>query len=108
MSLFPWLSGAVDSEPYAVEQVHETGGDGAPKFRRVRLDTPQPAVNEGQGPAQIAPPLIPATAEQQKRSSSAAEQYGGAQPFNPAAADKSTIAVVALFLGGAWLYLRQK
>ena len=107
MSLFPWLNGAVDSEPYAVEQVHDGGGE--PKYRRVRLDTsPLPAVNEGQGPAQIAPPLVPATAEQQKRSSSAADQYGGAQPYNPAAADKSTIAVVALFIGGAWLYLRQK
>lgn len=107
-----WLQNAMRSEPYAVERVQGTD-DKEAKFRATRFDdSPQPAVSSG--PPQSAPPLIPSTVEQQARmGAGAAEQYGGARPWNnlgenETRADPATLAMIALALGGAWMMLRQK
>lgn len=98
MSTFPWLR--LDSaEPYTYVPGDKPG---------TMMKEPAPAASGEVSPAQIAPPLIPATREQQRSTSSAAVQYGGAEPYNTQTADKSTLALAALGIGLAWMYLRQK
>lgn len=74
----------------------------------VRNKPPMDAAN-GDGAAQVGPPLVPMTIEQQKLDNkSAAVQYGGARPMQSEANGASGLALAGLFIGGMLLYIKMK
>lgn len=60
----------------------------------------------GQGVPQVAPPMIPATIEQQRNHRDAAVQYGGSRPYDNSG--QSSLAMAALGVGGLLLWMRMR
>jgi hypothetical protein len=65
---------------------------------------PKPAASES-GLPQVAPPMIPATVEQQR---SSAVQYGGAAPGAMTPTDRSALLIGAAVILGSIVYMRSK
>ena len=109
----PWLFRAQRDRPYAVER-DPASTERETRYRATEFDEPAAAAAVQSGVPQTAPPLIPSTVEQQQRmGAGAAEQYGGARPWNNLGetqkrADPATLAAIGLGLGLAWMVLRQK
>lgn len=100
-----WLSQAfASSDPYTDVPVN------AAIIRRVEERGPAPAVGgEDDGEPQAAPAVVPATVEQQRATSAAAVQYGGAKPYNGnSVVNTNVLYLVGLGLAAAWFYLRQR
>lgn len=90
-----------ESSGYMVEYAGGKPSSGGKEQAQRPLD----AAN-GQGVPQVAPPMIPATIEQQRNHRDAAMQYGGSRPYDTSG--QSSFAMIALGVGGLLLWMRMR